>query len=73
MPHTSLWKTSVPKPPKRRPIQEPSSSEIINGLVANNIFGLQGKTTFIDVAIKNDKIETTLTDRGEVIFELRGA
>ncbi len=52
--------------------EEPASNAIINGVVGNNIFAvLRGKTTFIEVAIEGDKIETTLTDRGEVVYKIR--
>jgi signal transduction histidine kinase len=52
--------------------EEPASNAIINGVVGNNIFSvLRGKTTFIDVTINGDKIETTLIDRGEVVYKIR--
>jgi signal transduction histidine kinase len=52
--------------------EEPLSRDIINGRVGNFIFSeLQGKTTFINVKIENQQIRTTLTDRGEVIYETR--
>lgn len=52
--------------------EEPSSRDIVNGRVGNFIFSdLQEKTTFINVAIKDDLIDTSLTDRGELIYKIR--
>ena len=52
--------------------EEPAAREIVNGLVGNFIFSaLQEKTTFIRVCIEDDKIETSLTDRGELIYQIR--
>ena len=46
--------------------------DIVNGTVGNFIFEeLQGKTTFIRVEIADGKINTTLTDRGEIIYTIR--
>lgn len=51
--------------------EETTPRDIINGLVGNFIFSeLQGKTTFINVAIENDVIRTTLRDRGELIYRI---
>ncbi|WP_175806248.1 ATP-binding protein [Burkholderia cenocepacia] len=47
---------------------------LVNGEVGNFIFStLQEKTTFLDVAILNDRdqIESTLIDRGELIYRIR--
>jgi len=50
----------------------PRPRDIINGRVGNFIFdALQDKTTFLNVRIVNDKIETRLTDRGETIYAIR--
>lgn len=49
-------------------------NSIVNGEVGNFIFStLQEKTTYIDVAIHEDgeHIESTLTDRGELIYRIR--
>lgn len=52
--------------------EEPVARDIINGRVGNFIFSaLQEKTTFIEVAIQGQHIETTLTDRGEIIYCIR--
>ena len=52
--------------------EEPASNAVINGLVGNNIFAvLKERTTFIEVAITGDRIETTLTDRGEAVYRIR--
>ncbi|WMS43106.1 sensor histidine kinase [Acuticoccus sp. MNP-M23] len=49
-----------------------SSRDIINGKVGNFIFSdLQEKTTFLIVEIIDDKIESALTDRGELIYKIR--
>jgi len=52
--------------------EKPLSKDIVNGRVGNFIFSdLQEKTTFIHVAIEGDKILTSLTDRGELIYKIR--
>lgn len=52
--------------------REVSSRDIINGVVGNFIFSeLQEKTTFIVVEIVNGIINSSLTDRGEVIYKIR--
>lgn len=51
-----------------------SPNAIVNGEVGNFIFStLQEKTTFIDVKIggQGDYIESSLTDRGELIYRIR--
>ncbi|GAB2186051.1 ATP-binding protein [Roseibium sp. LAB1] len=53
---------------------EENLNAIVNGEVGNFIFStLQEKTTFIDVAIDDsgEYIESTLTDRGELIYRIR--
>lgn len=51
---------------------EPLSKDIVNGLVGNFIFStLQEKTTFIVVSIEDGQVNTTLTDRGEVVYRIR--
>lgn len=51
--------------------EEPVGREIVNGQVGNFIFSeLQEKTTFICVSIHGDKIHSTLTDRGELIYKI---
>jgi signal transduction histidine kinase len=46
--------------------------DIVNGQIGNFIFSdLKAKTTFISVSIEYEHIHTTLTDRGEVIYEIR--
>lgn len=56
----------------KRKGEEPVARDIINGRVGNFIFSeLQGKTTFINVSIDGNTIHTRLTDRGEVIYEIR--
>jgi len=51
---------------------EPPSRDIVNGRVGNFIFSdLQEKTTFINVVINDEYIETSLTDRGELIYKIR--
>lgn len=51
---------------------KPLSREIVNGQVGNFIFSdLQEKTTFIRVSIADEHIDTTLTDRGELIYKIR--
>jgi signal transduction histidine kinase len=50
----------------------PLVKDIVNGRVGNFIFSeLQEKTTFIRVEISGDKINTALTDRGEVVYKIR--
>lgn len=50
----------------------PLPKDIVNGVVGNFIFStLQEKTTFISVRIDDEKINTTLTDRGEVVYRIR--
>lgn len=53
--------------------EELSPNSLVNGPVGNFIFStLQEKTTFIDVRIAEDgRIESTLTDRGELIYRIR--
>lgn len=52
--------------------EEPVAREIVNGRVGNFIFSaLQEKTTFINVAIEDGHINTSLTDRGELIYRIR--
>ncbi len=51
---------------------ELSTRDIVNGKVGNFIFAeLQGKTTFIDVEIRDKAIFSKLTDRGELIYETK--
>jgi signal transduction histidine kinase len=51
---------------------EISSRDIVNGKVGNFIFSdLQAKTTFLTVTIDDGFIHSQLTDRGEVIYEIR--
>jgi len=53
---------------------DPLPGEVINGEVGNFIFStLQEKTTFITVAISpcGKYLESTLTDRGELIYKIR--
>ena len=51
---------------------EALTRDIVNGRVGNFIFAaLQDKTTFIRVSIDKDQINTTLTDRGELIYQIR--
>lgn len=43
----------------------------VNGIVKNSVFDILNiKTTNIEVHIDNGKIETTLTDRGELIYKI---
>jgi signal transduction histidine kinase len=50
----------------------PLSKDIINGRVGNFIFSdLQERTTFIVVSIEDGYLDTTLTDRGEVVYKIR--
>ena len=52
--------------------EEPAAREIVNGLVGNFIFSaLQEKTTFIRVSIEDGHVNTSLTDRGELIYKIR--
>lgn len=52
--------------------EEPLARDIVNGRVGNFIFSeLQEKTTFINVSIVDDHIDTSLTDRGELIYRIR--
>ena len=52
--------------------QEALPKDLVNGRVGNFIFAaLQDKTTFIHVSIDDDKLNTTLTDRGELIYRIR--
>jgi len=53
--------------------EEVSPNALVNGPVGNFIFStLQEKTTFIDVKITDDgQIESTLTDRGTLIYRIR--
>jgi len=51
---------------------EPLPREIVNGPVGNFIFAaLREKTTFISVSIEDGRINTSLTDRGELIYKIR--
>jgi signal transduction histidine kinase len=51
---------------------EPLPRDIVNGRVGNFIFAaLEEKTTFIRVHIKGANIESSLTDRGELIYRIR--
>jgi signal transduction histidine kinase len=51
---------------------EISSRDIVNGKVGNFIFSdLRAKTTFLKVTIKDGYIHSQLTDRGEIIYEIR--
>lgn len=50
----------------------PLPRDIVNGRVGNFIFAaLEEKTTFIRVAIRDGHIESSLTDRGELIYRIR--
>jgi signal transduction histidine kinase len=52
--------------------EKPLSKDIVNGVVGNFIFAdLQERTTFISFSIDNGHINTTLTDRGEVVYKIR--
>src|SRR5581483_6029730 len=52
--------------------EEPLARDLVNGRVGNFIFSdLQEKTTFIRVSIEGKNINTSLTDRGEVIYKIR--
>ena len=51
---------------------KPFSKDIVNGRVGNFIFSdLQERTTFIVVSIADGYLNTTLTDRGEVVYRIR--
>jgi signal transduction histidine kinase len=51
---------------------EPFAREIVNGQVGNFIFSaLREKTTFIGVSIEKGNINSTLTDRGELVYKIR--
>lgn len=52
--------------------EKPLPRDIVNGRVGNFIFAaLEEKTTFIRVSIKDGHIESSLTDRGELIYSIR--
>jgi signal transduction histidine kinase len=52
--------------------EEPLARNLVNGRVGNFIFSaLQEKTTFIRVSIESGHINTSLTDRGELIYKIR--
>lgn len=52
--------------------EEVVARSVVNGRVGNFIFeDLQEKTTFIEVKVEGDKVESTLTDRGELIYRIR--
>lgn len=52
--------------------EEPQATAIVNGRVGNFIFGeLQAKTTYISVWVEGEKLETTLHDRGELVYRIR--
>lgn len=52
--------------------EEPIEGRIVNGLVGNFIFSkLRDKTTYIDVSIEGSHIQTSLTDRGELIYKIQ--
>lgn len=52
--------------------QQPLSRELVNGLVGNFIFSdLREKTTFISFSIADDHVQTSLIDRGEVVYRIR--
>lgn len=57
----------------RKRKEDLSPNSLVNGHVGNFIFStLQEKTTFIDVRIAEDgRLESTLTDRGELIYRVR--
>jgi signal transduction histidine kinase len=51
--------------------EEPLPRDIVNGQIGNFIFTtLQDKTTFIRVTIEGEDLNTTLTDRGEIIYRI---
>jgi signal transduction histidine kinase len=54
--------------------EEPPPNSLVNGEVGNFVFEvLKQKTTFVDVKISKDGkyIESSLTDRGEIIYRIR--
>lgn len=52
--------------------EKPLARDIVNGRVGNFIFAaLEEKTTFIRVSIKDGHIESSLTDRSELIYRIR--
>lgn len=52
--------------------EKPFGKDIVNGRVGNFIFAdLQERTTFISVSISGGHINTSLTDRGEVVYKIR--
>jgi signal transduction histidine kinase len=52
--------------------EPPLPRHIVNGRVGNFIFAaLEEKTTFIRVSIKDGHINSSLTDRGELIYKIR--
>lgn len=52
--------------------EEPLPRDIVNGRVGNFIFAaLEEKTTFIRVSIADNHIESSVTDRGELIYKIR--
>lgn len=56
----------------RKNKSQPLSKDIVNGKVGNFIFSdLQEKTTFIVVSIDGGHLNSTLTDRGEVVYRIR--
>lgn len=56
----------------KRSNRELSARDLVNGVVGNFIFSdLRAKTTFIDVAIEDGSIVSTLTDRGETVYRIR--
>lgn len=51
--------------------EEKPLPKLVNGKIGNFIFTtLQDKTTFIRVTIDGEELNTTLTDRGEVIYRI---
>lgn len=56
----------------RKAGQYVSARDVVNGKVGNFIFAdLRAKTTFLQVEIKQGSIYSLLTDRGELIYEIR--
>jgi len=50
----------------------PLSRDIVNGQIGNFIFSdLQERTTFITVDIVDGRLNTQLTDRGEIVYRIR--